>query len=55
MKHYRIEDTKGNKRILTARDIDEAIAVWNRFKKRHPEVKWALILGTLNQFSLLKG
>jgi len=54
-RYYKVVDKDGNRRTLTAHNIDEAIAVWNRFKKRHPkEQKWALVLGTVSQFSLLK-
>ena len=54
IKHYRIEDTEGNSRTLTASNIVEAIGVWNKFKTRHPEAVWKFVLGTLDQFSLLK-
>lgn len=55
VKHYRIEDTEGNSRVLTASNIIEAITVWNEFKVRHPETVWKFVLGPLSGFSLMKG
>ena len=52
VKTYKIVDSKGNRRVLTASNITEAIITLNWFKKHHSG-EWALVLGTLDQFPTL--